>query len=599
MKTKGIITGILSTAVCLSLLTACGTTTSTSSLSSEQKSELSAADASEPSAVSAVSTASESSSEKEADQTSVTPTADKNLLTVKDMGKNAAITATFSNSATGVSEDVPMEKTGEGDGYFLYTCTADTEKYNLVHLSYGDKVTKEAAFNPCVSGWELYEGELMPFDIQSDKALDIQYDTQVFNVSGLEKKAYIWTPADYDANAAEKYSVIYMLDGQTVLTTDISGAARSWNVAEHTASMMSATGNKAILVCLDAGDMRADDYAPVLSGDATCYSSSNPCGNLFGNYVCETVMPYIQEHYNVYTDAAHTALAGSSLGGLEAFYIGLEHADQFGTIGIFSPSFWAYDTEAWQAYFAGKTFDGNCAFLYFYSGSFGQDTGYWAEPTYNALLEAGYPKDKLVFSKYEDGKHNEEYWSDIYPEFLEAVVAGKVSALECGVPVTYIDRTPPERTEAEPSDDISTEPDTRPDYIKNYIFFDNSELKWEKVCAYWFDLTMETPVNKATGEDNYGSPIWPGTEMEQIEGTDIYRIAAPLGVTAIIFSNGILDKDVLQGVTAYQTVDLIYSDAACSGKMYQIDTSVEAVQGTGRTKTKFGYPAGKWVPYEP
>ena len=98
-------------------------------------------------------------------------------------------------------------------------------------------------------------------------------------------------------------------------------------------------------------------------------------------------------------------------------------------------------------------------------------------------------------------------------------------------------------------------------------------------------------------KDKYGNPMWPGIEMEQIEGTDIYRVAAPLGVTAIIFSNGILDKDVKEGVTAYQTGDLLYSDAACSGKIYKIDTSVPANQGTGYEKTKYRYPSGKWSNY--
>ena len=176
---------------------------------------------------------------------------------------------------------------------------------------------------------------------------------------------------------------------------------------------------------------------------------------------------------------------------------------------------------------------------------------------------------------------------------------GKVSALESGAPISFTDRTPPQNAEmiaeAEAS---SNEPDTRPDYIKNYVFFDNSEMKWENVWAYWFGPTGDSPINKVTGEDEYGNPEWPGLQMEKVEGTDLYRIVAPVGVSAIIFSNGILDEDVKKGVTAYQTIDLLYSDRACSGKIYTIDTSVKPYQGTGVEKTKFGYPSGKWVPYE-
>ncbi len=601
MKTKKIFTGILSTVLSLSLLTACSGKTDAQSSKSGEASKQDTASEQSTEQISEKSTKESTvSDQSSADETSKqTAGPGSYTLTIRDPGKNSEITATFFNNITGASEDVKMEKTGESGEKYIFTCTGDTEKYNVFHLSYGDTVTKDAAFNKCVSGMELFEGELLPYDVKSSKDFELKYDTKTFQIMGLEKKVYIWTPDDYDANSADKYSTIYMLDGQTVLTTEIGGSVRSWNVAEHTASMISATGNKAILVCLDAGEMRDDDYSPRISKDAVCKSSSNPCGNVFADYVCNTVMPYIQENYNVYTDAAHNSIAGSSMGGLECFYIGMDHSDKFGTAGVFSPSLWAYGEEDWKKYISEKTYGDSCAFLYFYSGGYGGDAGALSEPIYNSLIEAGYPKDKLVFSKNETGEHKEEYWSLIYPEFLEAAMYGKVSALESGVPVKYTDRTVPDNLEmllqAEAS---SNEPDNRPDYIKNYVFFDNSEMKWDNVYAYWFAPTQESPINKETGEPEYGNPMWPGLQMEKIEGTEIYRIVAPVAVSAIIFSNGILDRDVKKGVTAYQTADLLYSDAACSGKIYTIDTSVPAKQGTGVEKTKFAYPAGKWVDYE-
>ncbi len=588
MKTKRVITGIISAAISLSLLTACGNESKPAGTSSASEQE------------DKQSSVEQQSSSDEANTNDVSAGNGNYILTVKDPGKNPAITVTFSNNITGASEDVKMEKTGENTDSFIYSCKGDTTKYNVMHLSYGDTVTKDAAFNECVSGWELFEGELLPYDSKSNKEFKLKYETKTFPVQGLEKNVYIWTPDDYDAKSADKYSTIYMLDGQTVLTTDLGDSMRSWNVAQHTASMMSATDNKAILVCIDAGEMRDDDYSPDLGGDTKCQSSSHPCGNLFADFVCNTIVPYVQENYNVYTDASHTSIAGSSLGGLESFYFGMEHGDKFGTAGVFSPSFWSYSEDDWKKYFSSKKYDKDCAFLYIYSGSFGQDSGYWAEPLYNALIESGYPKDKLVFSKNEKGAHNEEYWSNIYPEFLEAMFFGKIPALECGVPVKYTDRTPPENADMiAQAQASSNEPDTRPDYIKNYVFFDNSEMKWDNVWAYWFAPTKESPINKATGEDEYGNPMWPGLQMEKVEGTELYRIVAPVDVSAIIFSNGILDKDVREGAVAYQTADLLYSDPACSGKIYKIDKSVDPIQGTGVEKTKYVYPSGKWTPYEP
>ena len=62
-------------------------------------------------------------------------------------------------------------------------------------------------------------------------------------------------------------------------------------------------------------------------------------------------MPYVNENYNVYTDAEHTALAGSSLGGLETFYTVLSHPDKFGTGGVMK-SKRRYSAGNWSDYSA-------------------------------------------------------------------------------------------------------------------------------------------------------------------------------------------------------------------------------------------------------
>ena len=87
-------------------------------------------------------------------------------------------------------------------------------------------------------------------------------------------------------------------------------------------------------------------------------------------------------------------------------------------------------------------------------------------------------------------------------------------------------------------------------------------------------------------------------EMEKVEGTDLYRMPFPKGVTNIIFSTGVKDSDVAKGVVAYQTDDLVFSNVNNSGKIYKIDLSVEPEQGTGRAeKTKFRYKEGSWRDY--
>src|SRR5690606_38204311 len=61
--------------------------------------------------------------------------------------------------------------------------------------------------------------------------------------------------------------------------------------------------------------------------------------------IVQELKPFIDAQYRTHTDAASTAIAGSSIGGLISIYAGLLYPDVFGTIGSFSPSIWM-DEEA-------------------------------------------------------------------------------------------------------------------------------------------------------------------------------------------------------------------------------------------------------------
>ena len=163
-----------------------------------------------------------------------------------------------------------------------------------------------------------------------------------------------------------------------------------------------------------------------------------------------------------------------------------------------------------------------------------------------------------------------------------------------------------ESSEQESSAEESSEAPKADDNVKDYIYFDNSETKWEKVSAYWWNDQYSEITNKITGElypangedgtQNLKNS-WPGVELEKIEGTDIYRCAVPVGATKIIFNSGVPDVEVRAGAEGYQSVDLKFSETDNAGQVYAIDTSVEPTAGKGKEKTKFTYGAGTWSDY--
>lgn len=87
----------------------------------------------------------------------------------------------------------------------------------------------------------------------------------------------------------------------------------------------------------------------------------------------------------------------------------------------------------------------------------------------------------------------------------------------------------------------------------DYVYYDNSETKWEKVYAYWWEKSFAETKNKITGE-TYGE-AWPGLPMEKVGDTDIYRIVIPVGADNIVFNTGVPDEEIKNGV---QSLILMY-----------------------------------------
>ena len=520
-------------------------------------------------------------------------------LVVRAPKSYGELTATFLNTGTGEKTKMDMTVTEEDDQCSIYSCNADVNKYNMVHLTRDGKDSMDVAFNSFISGWNVKNDMLLPYTVGEVPVYDPQFETKVFQFDGRDKNVYILTPDDYDEKSSEKYSVIYMFDGQSILATGkdrgMDNDMACWNVGEHVAGMMKVTDNKAIIVAVTNNDVyRMDELVPDLGeinmedepANIKADDLTKKRGSAFADFICDTIMPYINENYNVYTDPKHTSLAGSSLGGLETFYTVLSHPDKFGTGGVMSATFDMFAEKEWTEFLKDKLKMKNAPFLYFYAGGYHTDNGDVTEKMYNDLIGNGYDKDKLVFNKYEPGEHLIDYWRNIYPEFLEAVFTQKVAALEPGVPVKYEDTTDPlekylEELELDPND------------IKpGYVYYDNSETKWEKVYAYWWGGLAFNSFTK----DPYYYAEWPGFEMEQINGTDIYRVVAPWGNTGIIFDSGVTDREVADGKEAFQTTDIQYNNDMI-GKLYKIDMSVEPAPDPGAMKTKNRYPAGEWSDY--
>ncbi|MBM4186014.1 MAG: alpha/beta hydrolase [Gemmatimonadetes bacterium] len=141
-------------------------------------------------------------------------------------------------------------------------------------------------------------------------------------------------PPSYRGDQERRYPVVYMQDGQNLFdpTTSYAGA---WNLTAILARL-AGDGIEALVVAIaNAGKRRIYEYAPFADR-----RHGGGGGDRYVAFVIDTLKPIIDRDFRTLRDRAHTAIAGSSMGGLISLYAAFHRADVFGAVGALSPSLW-------------------------------------------------------------------------------------------------------------------------------------------------------------------------------------------------------------------------------------------------------------------
>ena len=220
------------------------------------------------------------------------------------------------------------------------------------------------------------------------------------------RRIWVYLPNDYANDTSKHYPVIYMHDAQNLF--DMCGSfAGEWEIDETLHQLQTMQGDYgAIVVGIDnGGALRIDEYSPWLN---PTYGGGD--GDDYADFIVQTLKPYIDQQYRTLPNREHTAIVGSSMGGLISFYTALQYQDVFACAGIFSPSFWFSDA---VFNFAQSHPKEQNMRLYFLAGGLEGTTMVSDMQTmYNLLLTNNFTADELYYKVVPSGQHSEWFWAD-------------------------------------------------------------------------------------------------------------------------------------------------------------------------------------------
>ncbi len=226
------------------------------------------------------------------------------------------------------------------------------------------------------------------------------------------RKIWVYLPASYTALKGKTYPVIYMQDAQN-LFNEQTAAFGEWGVDECLDSLQKQLNKEYIIVGIDnGGEKRTNEYNPY---DNEKYGKGE--GSAYVDFIVQTLKPFIDKRFRTQKDVAHTTVAGSSMGGLIAFYAVIKYPDVFGSAGVFSPSLWLAPRifEDVQK----TVFKTNHQFFLYAGGKESDDMIPDLRHLEN-LLKAN-KLNEITTIEAPLGQHNEKYWRMYFDDFYRAL----------------------------------------------------------------------------------------------------------------------------------------------------------------------------------
>ena len=166
-----------------------------------------------------------------------------------------------------------------------------------------------------------------------------ELDSQIF---GNRRTIRVLVPPDYDApaNAARRYPVLYMLDGQNLFDACLSDVSHhEWGFDEIVYRLVAEKKiPPMIVVGVDhAGKDRAREFLPYKDFPQDP-DGPDPLGKRFPTFLTTEVMPLVDGHYRTLQGHGNTGIGGSSYGGVATLYALMAAPTRFGYGLIESPT---------------------------------------------------------------------------------------------------------------------------------------------------------------------------------------------------------------------------------------------------------------------
>ena len=222
----------------------------------------------------------------------------------------------------------PLEKNGEGvwmgttaapldEGFHYYHLSVDGGTFNDPGtLNFYGSTRWESGIEIPAHDRDFYALK----DVPHGRVQQVLFPSKSTNTS---RRAFVYTPPDYDKDWSKRYPVLYLQHGWGEDET-------AWSNQGHANLIMDnliAQGRiRPFLIVMTYG----------MTNDVRIGGMANFSIDPFETVLIKELIPYVDANFRTLSDQPNRAMAGLSMGGMETKSITLKHLDTFSHIGLLS-----------------------------------------------------------------------------------------------------------------------------------------------------------------------------------------------------------------------------------------------------------------------
>ena len=271
----------------------------------------------------------------------------------------------------------------------------------------------------------------------SEKIQGTIYRTDIFPSKFITPRTVdVWLPSNYSKN--KKYNVLYMHDGQMLFDASTTWNKQEWMVDEVVSKLNLENKIEDIIVVAiwNIPELRYTDLYPKKPFELLSKNEQEKFqieakkrnrkislkeinSDNYLKFIVKELKPFIDKNYSVYTDAKHTAIMGSSMGGLISMYAICKYPKIFGMAACLSTHWIGINDfennpipESFFTYMMKNLPNPKNHKIYFDYGTETIDAGYikYAYRVDEVLKSKKYTTENYKNLKFEGENHSEASW---------------------------------------------------------------------------------------------------------------------------------------------------------------------------------------------